>query len=235
LIGGQALNFWAEQYSGRAEALADQGPFASKDVDFCGTQDDVRRCAAAVGGKPTYQPTDAHSLCVGVVHYIDVHEEPRQLDFLSKPFGLETEPVSDMSFPVDVTGTGGATARIRVMHPLHCWMSRVANVGGLEKYRTDHGFRQLRASILCMRAFLGGLLDEGEENVRPVLKLNESIFRFSVASEYAEFVRREYGIEPFEAALISDARLPEKFRNVRVPQMAAKIAAATEIAPAGNS
>jgi hypothetical protein len=38
LIGGQALSFWAEQYSARAPEIGAQAHYASKDVDFCGTR-----------------------------------------------------------------------------------------------------------------------------------------------------------------------------------------------------
>jgi hypothetical protein len=36
LIGGQALNFWAEKYGSRAPSLETFGPYTSKDIDFCG-------------------------------------------------------------------------------------------------------------------------------------------------------------------------------------------------------
>ena len=37
LVGGQALNFWAERYSAHCKELEEYGPFTSKDVDFFGT------------------------------------------------------------------------------------------------------------------------------------------------------------------------------------------------------
>jgi hypothetical protein len=57
--------------------------------------------------------------------------------------------------------------------------SRVHN-SVLSNKQTDLAWRQLRASILCARAFSQLLLDErGEAAVRDVLKLNERIFRFA--------------------------------------------------------
>src|SRR5690606_33802659 len=50
LIGGQALNFWAERFAGRATALENERPFASRDI-CCGTQESVRLCARALGGR----------------------------------------------------------------------------------------------------------------------------------------------------------------------------------------
>jgi hypothetical protein len=45
LIGGQALNFWAERYAVREESLAAEAPYASKGIDFCGTQEQLHLCA----------------------------------------------------------------------------------------------------------------------------------------------------------------------------------------------
>lgn len=39
LVGGQALNLWAESYSAAAPELDSYGPYTSKDVDFFGTAD----------------------------------------------------------------------------------------------------------------------------------------------------------------------------------------------------
>lgn len=220
LIGGQALNFWARQFLQRVPRLKDEGPFTSKDIDFCGTQEDMRLCARALGGREVYQSSAARSLCVGVVHYYDSHDQARQLDFLSKPFGLEAEPVFDMSFPAELTSQDGRRVSIRIMHPFHCFMSRVANVGGLEKYQTDHGVRQLKASLLCMRTFLELELEAGEERI--VTKLNERIFKFCL-EDYAQRVYELCGIEPFSAVLAGDARLPEKFNTIRYPQMQERI------------
>jgi hypothetical protein len=34
LVGGQAVNFWASLYEERVPALAQHGPFASKDIEI---------------------------------------------------------------------------------------------------------------------------------------------------------------------------------------------------------
>jgi hypothetical protein len=44
IVGGQALNIWAERYSAVAE-LADFGPYTSKDIDYF---DSVRRPPAQI-------------------------------------------------------------------------------------------------------------------------------------------------------------------------------------------
>lgn len=42
VVGGQAVNYWAEFYAPRVPAIDREAPFTSKDIDFRG---DVRACA----------------------------------------------------------------------------------------------------------------------------------------------------------------------------------------------
>jgi hypothetical protein len=102
-----------------------------------------------------------------------------------------------------------------------CLESRVHN-SALANEQTDLAWRQLRASILCARAFSQLLLDErSEAAVRDVLKLNERIFRFAQEDRSSKLAA-DRGIEVFDAVL-DDERLPEKFRTVRLPQMLDRI------------
>src|ERR1700722_12264461 len=95
---------------------------------------------------------------------------------------------------------------------------RAASTTAFANKQTDLPWRQLRASILCARAFSQLLLDErGEAAVRDVLKLNERIFRFAQEDRCSKLAS-DRGIETFDAVL-NDERLPEKFRTVRLPQM----------------
>jgi hypothetical protein len=53
LVGGQAVNFWASYYEHRAQELAREAPFTSKDIDFCGDQRAVRVARNASGERRT--------------------------------------------------------------------------------------------------------------------------------------------------------------------------------------
>jgi hypothetical protein len=101
--------------------------------------------------------------------------------------------------------------------------SRVHN-SGLPNKQTYLAWRQLRASILCARAFSQLLLDErGDAAVRDVLNLNERVFRFAQEDRSARLAL-DRDIEVFDAVL-DDERLPEKFRTVRLPQMRERVIA----------
>ena len=51
LVGGQALNFWAEPYRDRVSALSREGPFTTKDIDFCGNRQAVTAFAERLNGR----------------------------------------------------------------------------------------------------------------------------------------------------------------------------------------
>jgi hypothetical protein len=50
IVGGQALNIWAEYYAGSANELNAYRPFTSKDIDYFGYRAAAERLAARIGG-----------------------------------------------------------------------------------------------------------------------------------------------------------------------------------------
>jgi hypothetical protein len=224
LVGGQAVNFWASHYEARASELEREAPFTSKDIDFCGDQRVVRLAAERLGGRPRVATFDDATPNSGTVVFVDAAGAERTLDVVSAPFGLDAEEVHATALCVDINDDAGAPTGVSfyVVHPVLCMESRVHNVVGLAgTYATEHGQKQLRASIVCAREFLRDVLDgrvDADEPVRAVLKLNERIFRFATADRHAIELYRAKGIDPADA-LVVDQRLPEEFRTKRHPQM----------------
>lgn len=54
LIGGQAVNYWAERYASADPQLEKLRPFTSQDIDFKGTRADVERIARQLELNPSY-------------------------------------------------------------------------------------------------------------------------------------------------------------------------------------
>lgn len=224
LVGGQAVNFWAEQYIKRIPELSAHAPYASKDIDFCGTRTAVIACAQRLGGRallPTgFDPTPNS----GQVVFADTTGTTHVIDFLSQPFGLDAADVLRTSIPVDVLNNLGQKtgARFRVMHPERCMESRIHNIAGLPGYDSERALAQLRAMVLCTREFLRDLLSAGR--IRPALALIERIFHVSCDQKHGRTVCERYGIDPF-SAVTQDARLPAEFNDLRYPQMVSRLAA----------
>lgn len=219
LVGGQAVNFWSEQYLERVPALQAEAPYASKDIDFAGDQRAVRACAARLGGQALlpqpFEPTPNS----GIVVFVDDAGSQWTIDFLAVVAGVNDDRLKNMAIPAELENEDGSMSGIelRVMHPLLCLKSRTYNVINLPGYQTPHALKQFRASVFCMREFLIDMLNDGY--VREVLELHEQIFWHAWTKDGIKAAHLG-GAEPF-SAIVLDPRLPEKFRTVRYPQMKA--------------
>lgn len=117
---------------------------------------------------------------------------------------------------VDISLTGERRIPLWVMHPERCLRSRVANTT-LPGKNTDLAKRQLKASIVLVRAFSQFLLDEGE-SLRIVMKLNERVFDLALRNPDALRLYLDDGVD-VSAAVLGDPRLPSAHLDVRLPQL----------------
>jgi hypothetical protein len=207
LVGGQAVNFWAEFYAPRVPELRAEAPFTSGDIDLVGREASqaAPRIARALGGslrKPTIYERTA---TLAVVAYRDGAGDERLIDFMQRLWRLDAADIERTSLEM--------RPRLRVMHPVLCLESRVHNCLDFAEYQTPEGYSQARAATICAREFLRDALDTGE--IRAVLRLNERIY--NVAHERAKGCAK-HGLRPFDAVLV-DPRLPEEFLTLRYPGM----------------
>jgi len=56
LVGGQAVNYWAERYLSTEAELEKLQPFTSQDIDFKGNRRDVERIAQQLNLNANYPP-----------------------------------------------------------------------------------------------------------------------------------------------------------------------------------
>lgn len=205
-------------YVPRIEALATEGPFTSKDVDFLGDKEAVKECARRLKlGRAIFDPPFSRDVPIntGIVTYVDDDGVERTIDFLASIMGPDAAEVRDTAPAVGIEGEA-----IRVMHPVLCILARGPLI--LRLGRTDeHTLMQLRAIILCAREFLADLLAAG--HVRQVYKWNERLFWYATKKDGIEIYKR-FNIDVSKAILLDD-RLSEEFRSRRYPQMCARIRA----------
>lgn len=173
--------------------------------------------AELLGGRVHLSRSEDRTPLTGVAIFVDAHGHERRLDVMRSVYGMRSDDIRDTAIGIDVRLDAGRQVRVWVMHPERCMESRAHN-SVLPNKQTDLAWRQLRASILCARAFSELLLDErGEAAVRDVLNLNERIFRFAQTDRCTRLAL-DQGIEIFDAVL-DDERLPENFRMIRLKQM----------------
>lgn len=79
--------------------------------------------------------------------------------------------------------------------------------------------RQMRVSVVCARAFMTELLNSGAGGAEAVMALAERIYKFCHYDQAGRAVKARHGVDPFAAIPAGDERLPEKFRQIRFPQL----------------
>ncbi|HEU4729666.1 MAG TPA: hypothetical protein VFT22_17345 [Kofleriaceae bacterium] len=130
LVGGQAVNFWANFYEDRAPELAVHAPYTSKDIDFLGSREAVRECAKRLGGKAKVATLDdMNTPSTGLVVFVDENHHTRQIDFLGSVAGVDGAEVVDTAASATISDADGTPiASFLVMNPLLSLRSRVHNV-----------------------------------------------------------------------------------------------------------
>ena len=225
LVGGQAVAIWASKLEDRIAGRLVEA-VASRDIDLLGNSSDLRRSAELLGARVRVAKWEDRTPLAGVAIFVDGKGHERRVDVMATIYGMKSDDIRQTAIEAELRVDRDRQVHVWVMHPERCMESRVHN-SALANKQTDLAWRQLRASILCARAFSQLLLDErGEAAIRDVLKLNERIFRFAQEDRCSRLAA-ERGIEAFDAVL-DDERLPEKFRTVRLPQMRERIRALRE-------
>ncbi|HUA11305.1 MAG TPA: hypothetical protein VMA83_04815 [Solirubrobacteraceae bacterium] len=230
LVGGQAVAFWErflEPLYGHADR-DDSEWLASKDIDFEGSARSALRAAELVEGESALPKADHSTPNTGLVMYVDRDGVKREIDFIDQPYGLTARDVRNTAVEVNLPPRDDVSeATVWIMHPERCMESRVFNASGLAK-TDDLALRQLKSAIRCTRQWSRFLLDSPEltsgEGVRAVLNLNERIFKRCCKHKAFRDVVLDFDIDPFEAVLIEDDRLPDQFLSGRYGQMCAQIA-----------
>jgi len=221
LVGGQAVNFWANHYKHQAPQLAEHAPYTSKDIDFVGSLDAVRECAKRLGGTAKLATLDdMNTPSTGAVVFVDDSNHTRQIDFLGNVAGLDdARNIIDAAVHGTVNDEHGALiARFLVMHPIHSLKSRAYNVAYLQGYQTQHAKNQLRAAIICAKQFAIGRLSV---DPRETLASNEAFFDIAQYGAGIE-VFAVHGIDVLEA-LVDAPGMPERFYTERLPRARAAV------------
>ena len=221
LIGGTALAIWhAELSTGPPEPQ-----LATTDVDLQGGPDAVRQAARLLDGEHRISRFDDHTTQAGAVSFLDSAGEKRVLDFLSHPYGLDSEGVLERAIPLDIQAGDSEVVRIAVMNPIDCLRSRIAN-SDLPGREPEHAEAQLRAAIRLVPAYGRLLLDQGADT-RAVMDLNERVYDLALDDRRAKKLYLKQDIDVAKAEL-DDPRLPEPHRVIRLPQLRQKLQSARE-------
>jgi hypothetical protein len=222
LVGGQALNYWAEALRiADARSTGIYGPATSEDIDIMGSVKAVRAFAQAVGGKAHIAGfDDSHSPNSGVVTF-DFQGKTHSVDFLAQMAGFKPlELPAVFKWAPTVPLCNASTAPLSVMHPMHCLQAQLENIYGalLNRRASANGERYVSRVRLAIEACrrMGEQCAEGGD-IQKAREIAEHVHTLSCLRS-ALRARRDDGLH-VEDGIYTGAQMPEEFLNLRVPQM----------------
>jgi hypothetical protein len=227
IIGGQAVNYWAETYLDKEPALTQWLPFTSKDIDFQENREDVLRIAKDLGVRAQLPNSREMTALAGIIPF-KVADLRTSIEVVRSFPGMPNARIDQWALTANRSGK-----EIRVLDPLSLLDSKLRlalKVDQTERRDVEH----LCIMVLCVRAFLRETLHGVEAGTLPargwlgaverVLKLAESsrgkqAFR-TLAVDWTQAL-------PLMEIAVSSHRAAKQFREQRLVQWRAKLARST--------
>lgn len=154
LIGGQAVNYWAEHYLAIEPQLEPLKPFTSEDIDFKGDHADVQRIARQLQLTPGFPPKVQMTALAGTIPF-QIGGLKANIEIVRRIPGVSGS-VDELAVQSEWDGK-----TIRVLDPislLACKLELVATVSQEKRHDLEH----LKILLLCVRAFLNEFLQQVE-------------------------------------------------------------------------
>lgn len=151
LIGGQAVNYWAERYLSTEPALRKLLPFTSLDIDFRGNREDVQRIATQLNATPIYPPKVAITALAGAVP-VSIGGARSNIEIVRRVPGVSPTAIEALAIEAEWSGR-----QIRVLDPISLLTGKLElalTVSQTQRRDAEH----VRILIPCVRGFLRELL-----------------------------------------------------------------------------
>lgn len=219
LVGGQALNYWAQKLDiVTPESTGSFGPALSRDIDFLGTAIEAQTFAKAIKGKILIAGFEDHSPNTALVTF-DLDGEEHQIDFLRHLKGFTPSELVEVWDKAAVIELVKNKPELRIMHPMHCLQSQLENVyGTLNRRDEPNGERyagRVRLAVETCRCIALKNLTDG--NINGALEVVELVHGLS-RKEPAMRARHTDSIH-VESGAIYEPPMPSNFLEKRLPQL----------------
>ena len=157
LIGGQAVNYWAERYLATEPQLKSLQPFTSEDIDFKGGSADVQHIARQLELAPGYPPKVQMTALAGVI--------PFKIGGLKSNIEMVLIPGVWVRWTHSQFRPSGTEKPSAIHDPflLACKLVLVASVPQEKRHDVPH----LKILLPCVRAFLNEFLQQVERGEIP--------------------------------------------------------------------
>ncbi len=200
LVGGQALEVWSVLLN--VPPPTGNGSPLTEDTDWLGSAADAKWLAGllddtmVVDLKLATLDDSTANTAVMLLHR-DGTNRVLLMDFLHSVTGLTDKEIQALAVPIDLPHKDdGGTITLRVLHPLHCMASRLANLKTHASKRNGNGVQQAEWAIHILAAWLNTVALGGNE--AQVRKACTSVADLAY-KDYSQYCYHTYGLDPLKA------------------------------------
>jgi hypothetical protein len=200
IVGGQAVNLWAEIYSPQSAALATYAPFTSSDADIYGNRT-LAATLASRNGWECHFTNDPHSAAVAIlIKPIKANEPALTIEVLNEVNGLNE---ADLNMSTVIELANGQ--RYRTPSPLVLLKAKLYNLVSLANMDRPQDIRHTRMLMEIVPLYLNELGTEcregriSEENLLGAVRYTGSV----ISAPFAGNASRSHGLELSEVFPLS--------------------------------
>jgi hypothetical protein len=192
VVGGQAVNIWAELYAPAIPALTELAPFTSKDADIYGTRALAETLARRAGWN-IKTVSERNSVAIAILTKNTDGPDPLVIEVLSEINGLTAD---DLKKDEIVTLAAGRTYRIPA--PTVLLKAKLYNLASLVAFDRPQDLRQTRMLMLIVPQYLNELYVEQRagkttmENLLGAIRYGRDIVHSGVAGNVSRSHRLDF-------------------------------------------
>lgn len=204
LVGGQALEVWGVVLDVAPPTATTTGGQAfhalTVDADWLGQKPDAQWLADLLGLSHTelHTPDPDDPTASTAILYLERNGRVMLMDFLAHITGLKNTNLLKYAADVAVEMPDGRNLPLRVLDPVHCLTSRMANLKAYESKRRGNGILQAQWALDILRAYLRYMVQCGASEGT----IRKQCHRVAELAEYgskaAEFCFIHYQIDPLK-------------------------------------
>jgi hypothetical protein len=160
LIGGQAVNYWAECYFAKEPELRKHAPFTSGDIDFRGNRDDVQIIAGQLKLPAVFPDKVSMTALAGAIPF-QIGKQSSNIEIVRLIPGVSVTTVDAMAVGAELSGQ-----QIRVLDPISLVLCKV-NLALTVPQENRQDVEHLKILVYCVRGFLRDALRAVESGNAP--------------------------------------------------------------------
>ena len=160
MIGGQAVNYWAERYLGDEPELKAYLPFTSGDIDYQGNREDVRHIAGQLEREAIFPDKVSMTSLAGTIPF-RIGGQPSNIEVVRQIPGVSSAAVDSLAVSAELAGR-----QIRVLDPISLLCNKV-NLALTIPQKDRQDVAHAKMLVSCVRGFLRDALREVERGNLP--------------------------------------------------------------------